>query len=268
MVLQTIQRIMKDYSQCLDELPSGPGAYLARNKRNWKGYNGQAWNIQERIVKGHMKQPWYESTKNKCPAFYAALRKHGFDAFTWHVLWEATDGMTTKKELDMMEVMLIKHLSTHVSQKGYNIAWGGSSLMKGRKHTAETIAKISAAQSGEKNHNFGKKASEETRDKMSAARSGEKHPNFGKKASEETKKKMSAAQSGEKNHNFGKKQSAEHIAAKSKPILGKRKFESEYTEFKNRTAAAEHFKCSKNTVKNIATKRYGSKKFDFKYKKQ
>lgn len=50
----------------------------------------------------------------------------------------------------------------------------------GRKHTKEQKRKISEAQLGSKNHNFGKKASEETRLKKSEAIKGEKHWNHKK----------------------------------------------------------------------------------------
>jgi hypothetical protein len=67
---------------------------------------------------------------------------------------------------------------------------------KGRKHSAEARARISAAVSGENHPNFGKHPSEETRVKMSLSKSGEKHSNFGKRRSPETRSKISASKKG------------------------------------------------------------------------
>jgi hypothetical protein len=73
----------------------------------------------------------------------------------------------------------------------------------GRKHTTETIKKMSESQKGVKNHqyykkgilnkNYGLKRSEECRKKLSELgkiKVGEKNPMFGKKHSEEAKQKM------------------------------------------------------------------------------
>ena len=55
----------------------------------------------------------------------------------------------------------------------------------------ETRRKLSEANKGEKNHNYGKSLSEETRRKLSEAHKGEKHYNYGKSLSEETRRKIS-----------------------------------------------------------------------------
>ena len=76
-----------------------------------------------------------------------------------------------------------------------------SEAMTGKKHTPERIAK----RSGENHPMFGKKASAETRAKLSAANSGENNPNYGKHHTQDTLDKMSEAKSGENNPMFGKK---------------------------------------------------------------
>jgi len=78
-----------------------------------------------------------------------------------------------------------------------------SAAMTGKKQSAETIAKKSAAMSGEKNPMFGKKRTQEFRDKMSEEHSGEnnpmygttgeKSPRYGKKHTQDTRDKLSAA---------------------------------------------------------------------------
>lgn len=75
--------------------------------------------------------------------------------------------------------------------------------------SAETRAKISASQSGEKCRLFGHRLSSEVRAKMSQARLGEKNPNFGKSPSAATRAKQRAAQCGAKSHFFGKHHSVE-----------------------------------------------------------
>ena len=93
-----------------------------------------------------------------------------------------------------------------------NLTDGGEGS-SGRKHTPETLAKMSEAKQNQSAETLaklsaartGKHHTQESRDKMSAAKTG-------KKQSAETRAKRSAALSGEKNPNFGKKQSAETIA--------------------------------------------------------
>ena len=59
--------------------------------------------------------------------------------------------------------------------------------------------------------------------------------------------------------------SAEQIAARLKPILGKRKHESEYITCESIVAAADHFKCHRETVSNIVNKWRVGQDFDFKF---
>lgn len=93
-------------------------------------------------------------------------------------------------------------------RKGYepygvllNDALGGPGR-PGSRHSAETRAKLAAA-------NKGKKHSAETRGKLSAANSGSKNPMYGKPRSAEQRAKIAAALK-------GRKRSAESIAKQSK----------------------------------------------------
>ncbi len=63
----------------------------------------------------------------------------------------------------------------------------------GKHPTAETLARMSAAKSGENNPFFGKHHTPETCAKISEALSGENHPNYGKTLPPETCSKLSAA---------------------------------------------------------------------------
>jgi hypothetical protein len=78
--------------------------------------------------------------------------------------------------------------------------------MYGKKHTAESLAKMSASQKsrewGKKHHFYGKQHTEETKAKISASRKGkligEANPFFGKTHTEEAKAKMAAPHVGRK----------------------------------------------------------------------
>ena len=103
-----------------------------------------------------------------------------------------------------------------------NLTDGGEGS-SGRKHTPETLAKMSAAKQNQ---------SAETLAKLSAARTG-------KRQSPETRAKKSAAMT-------GKRQSAEHIARKSAAMTGKRQSPEIIakrlaTRKRNREATAEIF---------------------------
>ena len=74
--------------------------------------------------------------------------------------------------------------------------------MAGRTHSDETRKKMSDSMLGEKHHYYGKKHSLETLEKMSKTKKG-------KKRSTETRKKISAALSGENNNMYGKSLSPE-----------------------------------------------------------
>lgn len=95
----------------------------------------------------------------------------------------------------------------------------------------ETCTKKSAAQLGEKNHNFGKHFSEEHREKLSAA-------NIGKHRTEETRSRMSAAKCGEKNPWYGKHRTEESRAKMSSAHIGKHL--SEETKQKIRESMKRH----------------------------
>jgi group I intron endonuclease len=88
----------------------------------------------------------------------------------------------------------------------YNILSTAGNIL-GYKHTEETIALISQANSGENHPLFGKK--------------GENHPLFGKTHTLETKAKISEAMSGENHPNYGKTHSAETLLKMSKLNLVK-----------------------------------------------
>jgi len=91
-----------------------------------------------------------------------------------------------------LEEFILTELDAANNKGFYNLkneAVGGNTFL-GRKHTEESLRKMSKAQRG-------KKVSEETRKKISKTLKG-------RKASEETKHKLSENRKGNKNHFYGK----------------------------------------------------------------
>ena len=106
----------------------------------------------------------------------------------WNTDWvhEILGQFEDKDEALNVEEMLIWLFDS--TNEGYNTSTYGSGNYE---RTEEQKRKISEANTGEKNPNFGKHFSEEHKKKLSEALSGEKNPNFGKHFSEEHKKKIS-----------------------------------------------------------------------------
>lgn len=95
------------------------------------------------------------------------------------------------------------------SRKGIGGGWG-----RGRKHTLESIQKMSAAKKG-------KKQSAESNAKRSESLRGENNPFYGRKHTVESRALISVARMGEKNPNFGKPKSEETKAKLRVAKLGK-----------------------------------------------
>ena len=105
-----------------------------------------------------------------------------------------TEEEAFKHEIYMIFLYGRKDLGTGIL---YNMTNGGEGS-SGCIPSEETRRKLSDAQKGEKNHNYGKIFSEEHRRKLSEASKGRTH-------SEETKRKQSEVKIGKNNPNYGKK---------------------------------------------------------------
>ena len=174
--------------------------YLLTDTTNGKQYVGQTQRrLRERILE-HKKDDLYVDR---------AIRKHGWENFTVEIL----DECETIDELNEREQYRIAELGTR-EPNGYNLADGGmgkpghkcsektkallAALHTGKKHTPESIAKMSKATTEQMKDpavrahlaeiNRGKKASDETRKKMSKTRQGRKHTEESKKKISETNK--------------------------------------------------------------------------------
>jgi hypothetical protein len=134
--------------------------------------------------------------------------------------------------------------------------------LKGRTVSDETRKKISEANSGEKNPNYGKHITEEHKKAISNAVSGEKNhmyglrgeksPLYGIKRSDETKKKMSDSQ--KQLYSSGKRKA---LKGKDHPMYGKPK--SAETIEKLKEAAKNRQPMSDDTKKKIGDSVRGEK---------
>lgn len=98
------------------------GIYRATHKESGKVYIGQSLNIYERwdTYKRISSNP--NNYKNDRRHFTNAIRKYGFDAFTWEILKETYD-------LDYWEIFFIKIHRATEKEFGYNAQPGGQFRM-------------------------------------------------------------------------------------------------------------------------------------------
>ena len=141
---------------------------------------------------------------------------------------------------------------TLVKLRGRKLSYLTKSLMKGRLHTEEAKAKISAATKGDKHPLFGKTHTEETRAKMAAANKGNKN-RLGKSHTEETKAKMREANLGENNPMFGKAR-PEGAGSPSLAIEVTDVKTNETTTYDSLSAAARALNINKSTIGKYLTR--------------
>lgn len=168
--------------------------YMATNKVNGKSYVGQTINSLEQRKREHIRHAMNNKDNSY---FHNALRKHDAYSFEWGVL----DECSTLERLNMLEVFYIGFYDTFGN--GYNLTEGGNNAMC----SDETKLILSIANRGKNNPNYGKrgeetsmygkKHSKETIKRMSASKKGKDNNCTGRTPSKETLKKIS----GENNHN-------------------------------------------------------------------
>lgn len=224
--------------------------YCVTNTVNGKKYVGQT----TRSVEERWKEHKYNYGIYKYP-FYKALKKYNPESFEVEVLCECY----SKEDLDDKEVFYIDHLNSLVPN-GYNCTTGGNNGTRseetckriseslkgifsgenhplyGKKHSIESLRKMSNAQRGKvaskltlekmSKSQMGKTLSLEHRKKISESNTGKRHSketieklsklHVGKKLSEETKKKISESTRSENHHMYGKTHSEETIKKISK----------------------------------------------------
>jgi group I intron endonuclease len=194
------------------------GIYCFYNFINRKRYIGQAKSIRVRL-----KEHLFDLRRNQdlSNVLQNAWNKYEEENFHISIIEECAI-----EDLDEREIFWIKELHSHVSEWGYNIAYGGASGNRGIKRSDETKAKISASKKGEKRTKEfcdeiskrmkGWNPTEETRYKMSQShmgikyakeswekrlaayppKRGEENPNYGRRNTEKTKNQMSKSARG------------------------------------------------------------------------
>lgn len=162
--------------------------YLVTNIINSKKYVGQTVKSLSRRKQGHITAAKFHRNNSY---FHRAIIRHGEEAFGWEILH---DGVKNIDDLNKLEAYYIGYYDTF-GKGGYNLTFGGRGRV-GYKLTDEAKRKLSLANSGKKNPNYGKKCSIKTRKKMSIANSGKNHPQYGKVRSAETRLKLSEAGKG------------------------------------------------------------------------
>lgn len=125
--------------------------YCHTNRDSGKRYVGMTSQTMESRWAKHLSGASRTGSKYECAAFWAAIRKHGPDAFDHEVL---ESGIATLEEANLAEIKWIAHFGC-IAPVGYNISSGGKSAST----HPETRARISAS-------NTGKKRSPETREKL------------------------------------------------------------------------------------------------------
>jgi len=161
--------------------------YAAKNKITGKIYIGQTIvSLNERKGDHRRKAAIWESKSH----FHSAIRKYGFDVFTWEII----DKAESRDELNHKEKHWIAFYNSANPSTGYNLTHGGDSF----ELTEEARKKIGDACRGIKR-------SESFKAHLREIEKGAGNPFYGRKHTEETKKKNGAA-------HRGKKLRPEHVA--------------------------------------------------------
>jgi group I intron endonuclease len=139
-------------------------------------YVGKGVDVHRRMIRNHQ--------DNK--ALSLAIVKYGFNAFEKEVVCYCDID-----KLNELEEYFIRELHTHRSENGYNLTWGGDGAGAGEDHPLFGVT-------GEAHPSWGRKHSKETLEKLSESHKGIKH-------SEEAKRKIAEAMKGKNNPFFGYK---------------------------------------------------------------
>lgn len=166
--------------------------YIHTNKANGKKYIG--------ITKQKPENRWGKdgvNYKNKCPHFWNAILKYGWDSFAHDII--ATE--LNQEDACRMEIEMIAQFKTQDRRYGYNTMEGGTAP----SIPDEVRAKMSASMQGNRN-GLGHPCSDEKKNKISRAQKG-------KTLTEEHKKHISEAKKG-KTHKSLSDESRKKIADK------------------------------------------------------
>ena len=185
--------------------------YKYTNQIDGKVYIGQTKHSLEKRAQANGKN--YRG----CPYFYSAIQKYGWDNFSSEIL----EVVNTIEEANEREMYYISLFDSTNPINGYNILNGGD-CGPINDITRKKISDIRKEQYKDPTRNpmYGKKHSAESLDKMSQAKTGDKNPMFGKHVSQETIDKQNETK--RKNNSFYRPVYTEKdraiISARSKEI--------------------------------------------------
>jgi group I intron endonuclease len=160
--------------------------YRATNKDNGRVYIGFATDPQAR-----WREHKRDAEKGRGYVFHDAIRKHGWDAFSFEIL---CCGKNKRDMLEYVEPALIEQYHSSVDQDGYNIL--RRPMLTPCGITTKVRKRLRKINKGSKNPFYGKKHSEATKRIMSELKKGKPSPRKGMILSEATKKKLSIAHTG------------------------------------------------------------------------
>lgn len=185
--------------------------YKITNRINGKVYIGQTIRPFDMRYSGG-------NIANTCNThLQSSINKYGVENFS---VVKIFDIAFSKVELDIKEDFYITLYNSSDRRFGYNKQSGGANGVPtketrkkqseahkgkgfgkdnpffGKRHTEETLRKISEANKGRRSPMKGKHHTEEAKRSNSIKHSGENHPNFGKHLSEETRSRISKARMG------------------------------------------------------------------------
>lgn len=106
--------------------------YCYTNSVNGKKYIGQTINAKSRKA-NHKHSALCYSGQDKDSPFHRAIRKYGWENFSYEELETNVD---SREELNDLEAFYIKELKTLVSEKGYNVLSGGGSYPRPKRSEA------------------------------------------------------------------------------------------------------------------------------------
>lgn len=120
--------------------------YYYQNKINGKIYIGQTVDLKKRDH-AHVYNQHNLHIDN-------AINKYGRANFSYEII----NIVETQEEADILETFWISEVRNLLgADMVYNKSDGGDASMRGKKHTAETKAKMSEARKGSGNPNYGKR---------------------------------------------------------------------------------------------------------------
>ena len=151
--------------------------YMITNQKNNKRYIGFTSKPIEERFKEHM------NGVGNAKLLAAAVEKYGVESFSVELLESHID---QEYSLTVLEPRYIKEKNSHCKEgHGYNISFGGTPTVLGRKHTDECKQRMSKSRKGKKRPpSYGKKMSqllsgrpksEEHKQKLSQANKGKIH---------------------------------------------------------------------------------------------